>query len=165
MFQLRPGCCGLLALVVYWLHSCGYLPASGTWPRSSPFNGIALLPRSLPCKFFLSLKHDAFNTFQSLFSLVILTIEATPLTQWGPCQPYTEKIAEKTVSFKYWQRAIFYGVSGCLVYFFCTASAIVNVAVFLLTMLVAFIYGFIVFKHKRMVSVLSSERIIFKPIF
>ena len=89
--------------------------------------------------------------------MVILTIEATPLTQWGPCQPYTEKIAEKTVNFKYWQRTIFYGVSGCLVYFFCTASAIVNVAVFLLTMLVAFIYGFVVFKHKRMVSVFSIE--------
>ena len=92
-------------------------------------------------------------SFQSLFSLVILTIEATPLTQWGPCQPYTEKITEKTANFKYWQRTIFYGVSGCLVYFFCTASAVANVAVFLLTMLVTFIYGFIVFKHKRMVSV------------
>ena len=71
---------------------------------------------------------------------------------WGPCAPYTEKIAEKTAGFKYWHRAIFYAVGGIATYFFCTASAIANVAVFLLTMLVAFIYGFIVFKHKRMVS-------------
>merc|ERR1711956_181127 len=76
-----------------------------------------------------------------IFAIVILTIEATPLTAWGPCAPYTEKLAEKTQAFKYWQRTIFY--------------AFANVAVFLLTMLVAFIYGFIVFKHKRMTGDLA----------
>ena len=106
------------------------------------------MPLSLPCKIHFKVVSLIF----SLFAIVTLTIEATPLTVWGPCAPYTEKIAEKTANFKYWHRAIYYAVGGLATYFFCTASAIVNVAVFLLTMLVAFIYGFIVFKHKRMVS-------------
>ena len=59
------------------------------------------------------LKNDTLNSnqyFPSIFAIVILTIEATPLTAWGPCAPYTEKIAEKTQAFKYWQRTIFYAL-------------------------------------------------------